>query len=224
MPEEYEIYGGLWSAMNPDWTLVDWTEDAVLEMGLVNQKVWDDLAVPLTDSHVIHPVALATQRADVAAYEIMFRHGGLYLNTDIEPIRPLEVLFDNNFQLASTCGAGWEVPGQWVVNAVLWAPRPWMDFYRNVIRSLPASYYNNPGGYMNGTTGPHLITSEYRKNEELLHVFEKDTFNPYGFVDVPVGGVLDYNRNELPAVTIGVHKWGHRTNGRPQTASWIPGV
>ena len=217
MPEEHVEYGRKWKELNPDWEFIVWTENSL--PALVNKDVYDELGIPLSINHRIHPIALATQRADVVAYELVYSYGGLYINTDIEPVKPLTKLFEDNPELLTKCGAGWEVPDQWVVNAVLWAPEPFMPFWRICINDLSGRYFSDRGGYMNGVTGPHLITAAYRKKPGLLHVFPKETFNPYGFLDVPVGGVLSYNPDELPARTVGVHKWAHRTNGRPQTAS-----
>jgi len=216
MPENYAQFGADWASMNPDWEVIDWTEEMVLDSGIINHDVWDHLGTP-GPGETIHPVALATQRADVIDYELVWRYGGLYLNTDIEPVRPLQHLFDNNPALYEKAGAGYEID-QWVVNAAMWAPEPENPFYGHVIDALPERYYSRPGDYMSNTTGPHLLTQCYHDHSEMLYVFHKDTFNPIYFPEVAIGEDAIYDREFLPDITVGVHHWGHRKNQRPQTA------
>jgi mannosyltransferase OCH1-like enzyme len=216
MPENYYQFGQAFAYMNPGWEVIDWTEEMVLDSGIINSGVWNHLGTP-GPGETINEVALATQRADVVGYELVYRYGGLYLNTDIEPVKPLGVLFDNNPALYEKAGAGYEID-QWVVNAAMWAPDIGNEFWGRVIEALPARYYSMPGAYMNATTGPHLLTQTYHDYPHLLHVFHKDTFNPIYFPEVAYGEDAIFDIDLLPEITVGVHHWGHRKNMRPQTA------
>jgi mannosyltransferase OCH1-like enzyme len=216
MPEEYKFFGDEWERLNPDWKVVDWDEVA---LGLdrteawINSAVLDDLldkgAQPGADK-----IALATHLADVLAYEIVYRYGGLYVNTDMQPVRSLDNLFERNESLETNPAAGKE-DDYWVVNAVLWAPEPNMDFWLAVIKQLPVRYFSMPGEYMSNTTGPHLLTQVYQGRRDLV-VLDKTVFNPLHFSQVNYGEDAVFDLDDLPAETITVHHWGHRRNRRNQ--------
>jgi mannosyltransferase OCH1-like enzyme len=217
MPENYKQFGKDWQRLNPTWQVIDWTEQDVLDMGLINQRVWDDLAVP-AEGCEIDEVALATQRADVAGYEIIYRHGGLYVNTDIQPIRPLSLLMHIYPELAWFPAAAME-DDYWLVNAVIWAPEPGMSVWGDIIAALPGRYYS--GGklaYMNGTTGPHLLTTVARQHPGFLEI-PSNVFNPLHFTEVEIGKDALFDEKRLTGDVIAVHHWGHRKNQRAQTAS-----
>lgn len=216
MPENYQEFGRKWAELNPDWQVLDWNESSLQELDMINSHVLEHLATP-GPGQTIHPVALATQQADVIDYELIYRFGGLYVNTDIEPVRPLSVLFENHPALHEKAGAGFEID-EWVVNAAMWAPEPEMPFWGRVIQALPERYFRAPDDYMSNTTGPHLLTQVWRERYDELYVWDKDVFNPIYFPQVELGKDAEYRFEELPAQTIGVHHWGHRKNMRPQTS------
>ena len=63
--------------MNPGWLVHTWREWDL--PGLRNQ-LWFDAAA--------HPA----QRADIARFELLHRFGGIYVDTDFAPLRPIEAL------------------------------------------------------------------------------------------------------------------------------------
>jgi hypothetical protein len=217
MPENYQEFGRKWAELNPDWEVIDWTEETYPWDTVINSAVIQHLRTP-GPGQTIHEVALATQIADVLDYELVYHFGGLYVNTDIEPLKPLTELFDRNPALYENAGAGWEVPEQWVVNAAMWAPEPQMEFWAHVIHHLPYRYFGSPDEYMSTTTGPGLLTTMYQIMPDLLYVWDRDVFNPISLFEVPYGEDATYNLDDLPEVTVGVHHWGHRKNMRPQTS------
>lgn len=215
MPSEYRHYGEEWLALNPGWELFDWTQEMAEDYGIINRHVWDDLGVP-PEGATIHDVALATQRADVFAYEIVYKMGGLYVNTDIQPIRPLSDMFRKDLDLQVKAMATRESDDAWVTNGVLWAPEAGMDFWRDVIEHLSVRYQRMKHSPMNEVTGPYLLTWVYGLRPNNLIVLDKNYFNPIYLDKIPYGKKLEFNMKDIPQETIGIHKWGHRTNMRPQ--------
>ena len=81
MPAEFAANGDAWRRLNPAWTLTDWTSlDAFGP--LANQALYD--AAPARDPH--------RYRADVARLEILHRYGGVYVDCDMEPLRPIAAI------------------------------------------------------------------------------------------------------------------------------------
>ena len=73
-----------WRAMHPDWLYVLWDNDALMLKGY-----WQNEAL-LHNSTNWHGIA------DVMRYEILYRFGGIYIDSDSECVRPLdEALLEN---------------------------------------------------------------------------------------------------------------------------------
>ena len=84
-PSYVKQYGKAWQSLNPDFTYRLWTNDDILELGLINESQY--LSSP-------NPGA----KSDIARYEILNRFGGVYADTDFLPIKPIPPhLMDGNF-------------------------------------------------------------------------------------------------------------------------------
>lgn len=212
MPERYRDYGRRWEELNPGWVLKDWTEEEVEKLGLRNAAVWDDISRNGGRSAIAHrpEVARATQLADVAAYEIIHRFGGVYVNCDMEPLRPLS-------KIPVTESDAWACTevDHWINNGALGGPagHPFWDL---VIDELPRrweTYHDQP---MHLATGPHLLTHVYQKNPDAgLVVLSQEHFNLAPIHLIPIGGVDFYERERIKGVAIelkaiAIHWWGHR--------------
>lgn len=97
MPESHREYGESWRRHHPDWEL----------------KLWTDADAPAPPG--IERARNLAERADLVRYEILRRHGGVYVDTDVECLRPIDGLLDGVGGFAA-----YEVPGR-LCNAVLGA-------------------------------------------------------------------------------------------------------
>lgn len=215
MPVKYRAYGQAWRDLNPDWIVHDWSDEDLPP--LVNQRVYDDIGTP-DEGESLHPVSVATQRADVAAYELVWRYGGIYVNCDIEPVRTLDNLMPRVGQAAF---ASYE-DGEFLVNAAIGGPAK-HPFWFTVIQALPNRYWPRRRDQMNEVTGPHLLTSVWRgwTGGDFV-ALPRETFNPIHFHQVPLGGDAEglFTLDSSP-ITIGVHHWGHRLTGRPNRVNEV---
>lgn len=234
MPDNYKEFGEKWATLNPEWDVILWepmwpgmlvpnyvsnpSDHKYRPHVVINKTVWNMLNTPPAGMHVDES-AMWTQRADVIGYELVYKFGGLYVNTDIEPVKPLSSLFEKYPQIEFKDAAAME-DDQWVVNAVLWSPERRSEFFNAVIKMLPGRYLAMPGEYMNVTTGPHLLTAAANIFPHLLQPLDKEVFSHVHWSQVEAGkdAVVEYE--SLPADVIGIHHWGHRKSGRPQT-SWV---
>jgi mannosyltransferase OCH1-like enzyme len=78
LPGSFAAYGESWASLNPGWEVRLWTEETIPE-DLRRPEVRERLRVP-------------AERSDILRLEILWRHGGVYVDTDFECIRPLEPL------------------------------------------------------------------------------------------------------------------------------------
>lgn len=220
MPDAYREYGDRWAAMNPDWVLTDWTESALrLSWGdqMPCPEIWDRLAteakapVPMR-----HEVAVATQRADILGYFLVYRYGGIYLNCDLEPLKPLSELPVSDFNRYAWAGREDDV---FLNNGAIGGPRG-HAFWKAVLDRLPVRYNRlfKQGAPMNQTTGPHLLTNvfdSWRLSPEFpnapVEALPKHIFHFASYMQVPPGGDASAYRDEaIKAGAVALHHWGHR--------------
>ena len=224
MPDDYVEYGVRWQELNPDWTVVEWRTEhddtsyvgsALDVTKVINSDVWKSINIPPPGMQIDN-VAMWTQRADVVSYEILYNYGGLYVNTDIEPVRPLTQMFED--AMLETYPAAAMEDDTWLVNSAMWAPQSGSVFFKEVIDRLPDRYFLWSGEFMNVTTGPHLLT--HVASYMPIIALDKDVFSHVHWSQVPPGGDASFDVDRLPPDAIGIHHWGHRKNQRSQT-SWI---
>lgn len=79
IPEQYRLWGKTFVDKNPGWQYILWDERALERFGLVNQKLFDK-----AEKYAF--------KADIARYEILYRLGGIYFDTDIECMQSLDFL------------------------------------------------------------------------------------------------------------------------------------
>lgn len=203
MPEEYVEFGKQWAELNPDWEVKLWGEDDLAEFPDM-KKIFDDL-YRRDDGR--RGIELFVQMADVVGYAIVHKYGGVYVNCDIQPVRPLP-------ELPNKAWASLENGIGDIVNAAIGAPRPRDVFWSRILSRLPGKYFANPTAEMVLTTGPSLLTEVARALPERLHVFPVETFNSVHWSKVPRGGDASAFLDSLPESAIGIHHWGHRKDGR----------
>jgi len=79
LPEKYKTFQKTWLENHPDWKYMLWTEKEIEEFGLINKAQYDEI-----DNY--------GYKSDLARYEIIYRIGGLYVDTDFECIKPFDYL------------------------------------------------------------------------------------------------------------------------------------
>lgn len=160
MPDRLAAYVATWKALHPTWEHRIWTEFHDLE----NQGEYDR-------AEEIAGRYAGQLRSDLARYEILWRHGGVYVDADMEALRPIDDLCD------VSAFAGWEVDGQWVNNAIVGAT-PGHPLMRALIDLAPQSIRRHRKFRPNKMTGPGLFTPLAKRHDIVLH--PRATFYPYG--------------------------------------------
>lgn len=192
MPEPYRRYRKQWEALG--YIVCDWLDDDLDESR--NQDVLHAItAAP--DSTGIHRRPVEVQHADVWSYELIWRHGGIYSNCDIEPLRDLHDLVD---------GLEAFVVGEddrYLSNA-LFGALPGSSFLDTVIRSLPTRYRLLVRRPMNEQTGPYLLTDVHNRERPDIPVLEPRPFFPYGYWN------MEREHQPIADRYWVAHHWGHK--------------
>lgn len=204
MPEEYQIFGQMWGDLNPQWRVIDWDIRAVAD--------YPDLAPVFTDLYNRdagrHGVELYAQIADVLGYAIIERWGGVYVDCDVQPVRPLP-------SLPETAWASYECgDSRLVSNSVIGAPGPHDPFWSSLLRELPKRYFANPSAEMCETTGSSLLTDHAEHYPDLITVLPAESFNSVHWRQIDTGQDASRFLDSLPEEAIGLHHWGHKKDSR----------
>jgi mannosyltransferase OCH1-like enzyme len=204
MPEDYADYGQQFLDMNPGWSLHDWTEEEVFDTKWQNQAVIN-MMTQQSKNLGADRIAYYTHVVDVIDYEILYRESGLYLNTDIKPVRPLTHL-DPPLDYKPVLAMEDDVHP---VNMAMYAPHPFHPFFGSVIDALPDRYWSNMGTGMPNTTGVQLLMQVLRQRQWDIDFWHRDVWNPIHWGDIPFGTKPDLDR-DYPKSTVGSHFWTHR--------------
>lgn len=78
LPQKYHFLQKTWLKNHPEWEYKLWTEKELEKFGLINKKLFDE-------------VNNYGGKADIARLEILYRIGGLYVDTDFECTKPLDI-------------------------------------------------------------------------------------------------------------------------------------
>lgn len=189
MPSHLAEYVKTWTRVHPGWSHRIWGEDDL--DWLQNQELFD-FAEAYTTS-------VGQFRSDIARYEILHRHGGVYVDADFEALAPIDELL-----MGVDCFAAWETNDVWVGNAIL-GSAPGHPFLADLIDGLPLNVSQHRGERPNRMTGPQYLTPIARAHR--IELFASELFYPYNFADVGT------EREHGPFPTAyGVHHWQNRRN------------
>lgn len=78
-PEKYKAFAQSWKENHPDWEYRLWTDKDVPGFKLENKALYD-------------AATNYGEKSDILRYEILYRHGGLYVDTDFECLKRFDIL------------------------------------------------------------------------------------------------------------------------------------
>lgn len=142
LPEEYAEAGEMWQEMHPDWEVRTWT---MPPFRLRNQELWD--GAPREDR--------MRWRADVLRLELLLNFGGLYVDMDVIPLRPLDALLDTRRAVAGYSPDTWK--GTKVITNAIMAAEPFHPWMMRCVDRLPASVEEYAGRFTAMVVGPHHV-------------------------------------------------------------------
>lgn len=191
-PAAFEAWSERWQELNPDWSYVRWSDCPI------NFAVRDlfDRAEEIVD-----PAGVGQFRADVLRYEILHRFGGVYVDLDFEPVRPLSAI--DELVGAAEAWAAWEETGRWVGNAILGAEAG-SPAMRVLLERLPRSCALNVGRRATVVSGPQFLTPLWLG----LVALPRRLFYPYSWRE------LERADEPFPDA-IAVHRWANKAKLYP---------
>jgi len=191
--EKWRPYQRRLIELHPGWTYRLWTDEDNLAFVKAEYPDFVDVFTGMPKN---------IMRADVIRYLLMYRLGGLYLDTDYEMLKPFDLVqYDcvlpiedegepgkNNLRIANS----------------FFASAPGHPFFKAVIDALKANPPRDPGANVLTTTGPHFISAVFHRlsPSERADIFlpKRELFNPY----TPRNG-REYRAILKQGVAYGIH-------------------
>ena len=173
MPEEFADYRESWRRHHPSWEMRLWTEESLPD-DLVRPEVYERLRSP-------------AERSDIIRLEVLYRFGGVYVDTDVECLRPIDPLVEESGDFF--VGA---VKGK-VENAVIGATAGHPILERALRELQPVTEY---GVDLTQGTGPWFLTALLRDYPEVT-IYPQEVFSP----------MTDAEREQAHAVHHYVSSW-----------------
>jgi mannosyltransferase OCH1-like enzyme len=154
-PEEYAAYQQTWLDHHPAWQLRFWTEDS-LPKRLRRPEAAERLRVP-------------AERADILRLEVVWRYGGVYLDTDLECLKPIEPLIEDADFFTVLRGSG--IADNYFFGAT--AAHPILARGLNQVR--PQTTY----GYSNKRAGPRFLNRLIDNHRDEILLLPPTTLKQY---------------------------------------------
>ena len=176
MPAEHEHYGKTFAKHHPDWGIKLWTEENLEELGIGASE----RARCRTHSEL----------ANLMRYEVLRRYGGVYVDTDVECLKPLTQLLGGVEAFAAL-----EVPER-IGNAILGSVPNHPAFER---ATRLARQTLGIGAHSADANGPYFLTLIFEQEQDV-EIFGAELFYPYLW-DEPK------RRHEKFSDAYAVHHW-----------------
>ena len=175
LPAEFEAFGQTWRQHHPHWEFRTWG---------------DHDAEALLPRRVLRGSRSPSELSNLVRYEILRRHGGVYVDTDVECRRPIDPLL-----AGASAFAGWERHSRLGTAVLASAPRhPVFELAAREARltqglGLDSVEANGPGFF-----------TQVVAERPLIMAYPKEHFYPYLW-DEP------YRRHESFPQSFAVHHW-----------------
>lgn len=198
LPEKYKLLQQSWIRNHPDWKYKLWTEKEIAAFKLKNQTAYDESTN-------------YAQKSDIARYEILFREGGVYVDTDFECFQPFD-LFHYCFDFY--VGIDKFMTDFTVQNCII-GSIPGHPIMGTAIKTLDIHKQLNPNYYENiqCTTGPFHLTECYKRH--IANHVDRTLAFPPSFFFPPLCNKSNTQGSAQHCVwpeTMGIHY---------QDASWV---
>jgi len=152
MPLYFQRWGESWQKKHPDWTMKLWTEPEVAR---------------LTNADLLPKCTNLAMQSDIARYEILYREGGVYIDTDMECVRNIDLLINGlDFFVC------WQ-RSEYFSNAIFGASKG-HKILQSITWDCRTAFKPQPWNAM----GPEFFTPRVR-GKAGVKVFDREVFIPY---------------------------------------------
>lgn len=191
-PDRLAGYAARWQELHPDWSHVWWSDESL--DWLFNRDLFDRAI------EIVPPHSVGQLRADIARWEILRHYGGVYVDVDFEPIRPINELCDRPWVTESAARTRIEGGRPLVANGLIALP-PQHDLAVRMIAAVRDACERADGSRQaSRVSGPWLLSRMLIDDD--VEVRPADEFYPYRWDELSADYVTDG--------CYAVHHWWHQ--------------
>lgn len=194
-----------WGVIHPDWIIKVWRENPALPPHMLT---CDDEIIECRVPAFLAQCPTYAKRSDVWRYDILEQQGGVYLDTDFEPVKNLEPLLVGVEAFAGLCETkfGWNNlnPNGFVkieVGCSIMGNTPHHPWLQYLVEHTPSQSAIEPLSL----AFPYLTRATFKF--PAVHLFPKDTFYPVPWDKYAIGGKRSLRKEALLEETCAVHRW-----------------
>ena len=182
-----------WSEHHPTWKIILWTDRDIESFGLQNKEAYEK-------------AKNYGEKSDIFRYEILYRYGGLYVDTDFECLKPFDELHKSCDFYAGMNHA----PVELLIGII--GSRPGHPIMKACIDRLRAGTGDHSLWRILDATGPHHFTNTFL-SEVQGGIFDRVVpFPPAYFYPMPNTVQLSGNRETLKTQyvkpeSMAIHWW-----------------
>lgn len=201
MPEHLRAFAQRWQDMHPDWEYKLWSDDDL---------TWLHNNEPYGMAHrLVEPYRVGQLKSDIARYEILYRYGGFYADTDTEPLRSIDSALIGLAELAvaefSENATSDPLPN---VGNTFIATQPDAPVLSAVISDIESSWHSWLSRYKKfnvpaSITGPAILTKHWHAHK--CHIEPSSRWFPYTYANV----ITDHYPTDFSQDVYAVHHWQH---------------
>ena len=198
VPPEYVRFRERWSELHPGWTLQVWDEARFLAE-FENHPATQLYRNRARWSPHAHEWGWKT---NIARYLILQRDGGLWVDADLEPLKPVDPLIER-LEASENHNALAAYEDRHYVNNAFLASPPDGPFITALVDGLADRVRNRRGKPSNVMTGPHYLTEMADRTPGLM-VLDRALVYPMHWSE------LDRRGEDFPAAYT-LHHWHRKT-------------
>ena len=170
-----------WSEYNPDFKI----------------KLWDENNSPIESGYVKQAIEKKKYAfaSDYIRFFALYNHGGIYLDTDMEVIKPLNALLDCDFF------AGYE-SNDWI-NCSIFGAAKGSDVCKEVLNVLDALGEKDITEF---EPIPKILTRVLNRNDfsDVINIYDQDVFYPFNPYACEIKQML---YKDITDNTVAIHHW-----------------
>jgi mannosyltransferase OCH1-like enzyme len=192
-------------AAHPDWDFTIWR--SLEQFGeLRNQGVVDEAAQIAPPTPRGNPHQIVT---NVLRFEIMLKHGGVFIDSDVVALRPIDELIERAEAQGKVGMLGWEIQDRWLGEAVIGCV-PGAPFMEKIVANLQRWALARKGKPATQTVGPQYITPLLKGSRELgdVLVLPQETFFPARHDQPELGDAIIAGEVASPGTYL-LHRFGN---------------
>ena len=187
IPKRYLNWGKSWLINNPEWEYKLWTNIEINQMSMRNRNLYDST----------NNIGF---KSDIARYEILYKYGGIYIDTDFECIREIP----NNlryFDFVACLGFDYTPT---ILNGFLMSSKR-SFIIKKIISELKLPNIDKEPMSIINSSGPKKLTNIYFKYHDNTSIILPSNYC-YPYPSFLINSSIS-KQSEVSSVSFAIHHW-----------------